>query len=213
MKHSKREKAEYLLREIGHVRDVFLVEAMADQGSSQRRPRRIGRVLALAACLLLAVTVSMSGVLRRYLLPHGNGGGEGKPTDVLTLDSLLLQTRSEGAFGECSYDALDFFGGRGYVVWQYGEEETLCYSRPLQANELQTLVDEIDRGEQVGEAVPALDCRVWILLGNGEVLSPYLANTDGNRAAATLADYEAELIPSEEFVSSLSEILNTERMD
>ena len=67
---------------------------------------------------------------------------------------------------------------------------------------------EIPKGTPVGESPQALSYRVWIVMGDGSVVTPHLKPSDGNVGSAELFDYNAELIPSQAFNSQISEILN-----
>lgn len=207
MRYTKRQKAEYLFREMDGIRDSILAQSLAYRPS---RRARILPMLALAACLVFAFTVGVGRLLSLFDKAHAPSGDlNDAPAQTLSLDAMLTEQRYHANYTTCASEALiDYFSGDACVVWQYGDSDLLYVSRALSSRELNDLVSEIDRGTAVGTSSPKPNCRVWILLGNGEVLTPYLQNTNGNRSAAELTDYEAELIPTEEFVSSLSEILN-----
>ena len=91
---------------------------------------------------------------------------------------------------------------------QYEGDETLLRSRNLTKNEVSRIHNLLGKGESVGASSPDLLCRVWLVCGDGIVLSPYLKNTDGNKGHAVLFDYEAEILPSSDLISCISDILN-----
>ena len=81
-------------------------------------------------------------------------------------------------------------------------------SRALTKDEVDQIYRSIGKGTKVGDTSPSPDCHVWVLCGNGEVLSPYLLASAGNVGNAELFDYNAELIPSEQLISCIADILN-----
>jgi hypothetical protein len=209
MKEQNKPKIAYLFRELGEVDDALLQEAIT------YRPQRVAfpRVWMVAACLAMSFLLSFGAVM---IALHTNGwdGPQEQPpfedaSRLLSLDQLLLEQADSGSYTVLqSVNEADFFGGCGYVVWQYADSTELCVSRALSETELSRLTHSVGDGTSVGEQSPTLSCRVWLILGNGEVISPYLKESAGNRGYAELFDYDAELIPSEEFISCVSDILS-----
>ena len=215
MKHTQDEKLAYLADEIGRVEDRFLAETM-----SYRSARTLSWKLPTAiAASILALVVSGSlifGSLRpntsdtpTQAPPTSDIGNAPTPPPV-TLDGIL----SEGAktpFGIIqSADAIHYFEGV-YLVWQTADSDTLYRSRDLTDSETKRLFSLIDKGAHVGSESPSQVCRVWLLRGDGTVLTPYLPNTAGNMGSSVLFDYEAELHPSKELISCISDILNIQK--
>ena len=210
MKAQNKPKIAYLFRELGEVDDALLQEAIS------YRPQRasIPRVLMVAACLAMSFLLCFGAVMIALRVNNGRNDNTDPPTeDVIgsaaTLDQLLLAQADVAHYTTLQTpDEADFFGGRGYVVWQYADSDELCVSRALTDAELSRLTRTVGSGTAVGEQSPTLSCRVWVILGNGEVLSPYLKESAGNRGYAELFDYDAELMPSKEFISCVSDILS-----
>ena len=208
MKAQNKAKIAYLFREIGEVDDALVQEALV------YRPKRtaIPRVLMVAACLAMSFLLCFGLVVISMRVK--DSGGQMKPSTeeapvADSLDQLLLSQADSGSYTTLqSVKEADFFGGCGYVVWQYADSTELCVSRALTDAELNRLTREVGRGTSVGEQSPSLTCRVWLILGNGEVISPYLKESAGNRGYAELFDYDAELLPNDEFISCVSDILS-----
>lgn len=221
---SKRKKAEQLFLAIGEMDDALLQEALCYR--PRRKSTAFSRVIMLAATLSACVAVLVAGVIvamratdRDILKPPtvtdptvnvpNNNVEELQPT--LALDSLLTD-RIYNSAGSTSFsiatspDELPFFSGNAHIIW---EKDGVYYvSRALTKREITALTGEIGKGERVGAESPTLSCRIWILLPDGTVLSPYLEPSSGNTALDTLFDYQAELIPSDALISYIAGILN-----
>ncbi|MBQ7336741.1 MAG: hypothetical protein IJW92_09755 [Clostridia bacterium] len=210
MKHSKQEKIAYLFDEIGGVDDRLLQEAMHSRAQS-KAPLR---VLLAAACLMMATVLVIGTVLVASMwnkfLPD-NLGNPDNSESLQTLDALLTDCRTNGSgYSKLSaVEEIDYFGD-AYLVWQYEDDEAYYQSRALTDTEVEQLISLIDKGTPVGEGTTETACRVWLITGNkrGDVLAPYLPNTPGNVGAATLFDYETEILPSSALISCISDILN-----
>ncbi len=102
---------------------------------------------------------------------------------------------------------VEYFGN-AYLLWQTAGDEALYRSRDLKPSEVQRIIELIGKGRPVtNEATETTLSRVYLVVGNGEVLTPYLPTTPGNIGTSTLFDYNAELIPSSSLISFLSDIL------
>ena len=220
MKNTDRlKKAEYLFSEMGGIDERMLQEAMTYRNRASIAPKLIliAACLALVSALCLGSVVVASRAIKGILplidrvqseLPDASrpsGDATGTPG---TLDEMLVLSRDTARYTTVDMESLDFYDGAARIIWQYGDEDKVCVSRALTAYELSNLRREVQKGESVGESSPALTCRVWISLGDGTVVSPYLKLTDGNVGVAELFDYDAELIPTEAFNSQISDILN-----
>lgn len=206
MRYRNPEKTKRLFRAIGEIDDWLVHEAEV------WRPQRSAfpRMLMIAACLTLALSLSVGAFLisMRNLKQDTENAPNESDAILSSLDTVLLEHRDTATYTTLSSaDKLDFFSGAPCVVWRYADSQSLCVSRKLTAGELQKLTTEIDRGTSVGVASPSLTCQVWILPGDGTVISPYLKSSSGN-VGTELFDYNAELIPTERFNSCISEILN-----
>lgn len=207
MKYSKQEKIEYLFDEIGRINDSLVQEAMV----YRREPKKLPiKAISVAATLLVACLVLFrvgSGLLPKVSKDDTAVNESGR---IASLESLLtehtdtLDCRLLSAQGE-----LNFFDSNAYLVWQESNGNRLYVSRPLKADELEKLKTMATQGTLVGNTSPALDCRVWILCGDGSVFSPYLRSSAGNIGMGELFDYNAEIIPSSNFTAYVSDILQT----
>ena len=205
MKYTKQEKAARLFRAIGEIDDVLVQEAQ-----TYRPQRRTGaaRMILLAAALSFSVLLMFSTILISMRSDRDKATGD-TDESIPKLDQIFLSQRNDANYTTLSSEEeLPFFDGETYLVWQYADSDELCISRALTRSEITTLNQSMGKGDRVGETSPELSCRVWMLCCDGKVLSPYLEVSAGNVGSAQLFDYEAELIPSEDFTSCISGILN-----
>ena len=206
MKRTNAEKTKYLFRAIGEIDDRLVQEA------AFYRPHRsaLSRVMLIAACLSLSLVLSVGAFLltnRRDFVKDESTPPTSETPAVANLDLLLLDCRDSMRYTTVSSaDEIDLFGGEVRVVWQYADSDTLCVSRALSDRESATLTAHLGSGTNVGEDSPTLACKVWIALGDGTVVSPYLRSSAGNTDMA-LFDYNAEILPTQGFISCISEIL------
>ena len=213
MTHTKEEQLAYLANEIGLVDDRFLMETIAYR-SIKAPAWKIPTAIA-ASVLALAVSASvLFGTLRPTTGSQTESSGTppqiNEPLPPVTLDSVLAEG-TKAPFGTIqSADAINYFGGV-YLVWQTSESDVLYRSRELTNAETARLISLIDTGTRAGNSSPSNLCRVWILCGDGSVLTPYLPTTAGNVGASALFDYEAELIPSDALISCISDILKDQK--
>ena len=206
MNQKKIKKAAFLLDEIGYVSDVYLEEAL----SFKKRKFQPRPWIAAVACILAVVLVG-GGLLNSPLMENILGGldKEESPeaSTPATLDSFLSDNRGVLSYTAISANEVNYFGST-YLILQYDGDETLYRSRNLTSREVERINKLLGEGDAVGADSPDLLCRVWLVCEDGTVLSPYLKNTDGNRGHAVLFDYEAEILPSSDLISCISDILN-----
>lgn len=204
--NNKRRKAAFLLDEVGNVSDVYLQEAL-----SYKKERFYARPWVAAVACILAVVLVGGGLLNSPLMDNIFGAFDKAENPEIeapaTLDSFLSANRGALNCTAVSENELDYFGST-YLVLQYEGDEMLYRSRNLTSREVDRILGMVGQGASVGEASPALLCRVWLVCEDGTVLSPYLKNTDGNKGLAVLFDYEAEILPSSSLISCISDILN-----
>ena len=206
MNRNKMKKATFLLDEIGNVSDVYLQEALA-----YKKERFTTRPWIAAVACILAVVLIGGGLLTSPLLDNlfnvfdKADAPEAAPST--TLDGFLSEHRETLQCTATSTDELEYFGST-YLVLQYKGDETLWRSRDLTQVEVNRIHRLIGQGQAVGTSSPDLYCRIWLVCEDGTVLSPYLKNTEGNKGHAVLFDYEAEILPSSDLISCISDILN-----
>ncbi len=215
MNRKKLEKTAYLFSAIGEIDDVLVAEAQLYQVQVKSRSPRW---LLIAATLMLALALTLSTVLVAMI---GNGKDSLPPDEIdpeqsedgvtafSDLDQLLLDRRDSASYTQLSSaDSIPFLEKESYLVWQYADSDAYCISRALTDGEVEELIKGVQRSKQVGEESPALSCRVWVVSKDGTVFTPYLIPSAGNLEYAALFDYNAELIPSKELLSCISQILN-----
>ena len=205
MNHNKMKKAAFLLDEIGNVSDVYLQEALSYRKKSiSQRPW-----VAAVACILVVVLVG-GGLLYSPILDAFKMFDKVETPEAeepATLDGYLTEYRSALNCTALQKDEVNYFGST-YLILQYKGDETLWRSRNLTAREVERINGLLGKGDSVGTQSPELLCRVWLVTEDGTVLSPYLKKTDGNKGHAVLFDYEAEILPSSDLISCISDILN-----
>ena len=211
-KQNKLQKAEYMLCELSGVEDRYLAQALAF-----RKPQKANlfrRAALLAACLTLSFVLcisvlllngrkdeSMSGDLAQNSSEIGEQSGAWKLDTVLQDSEGMSATRIDA-------DAFDFFSGECRVVWQYEGEAHFYMSRPLLENEVDQLRNAAQKASQKPSATSGEpSVRIWVVEADGTVWTPYLKYTDGNRSAATFFDYHAEIVPSDDWVSCVSDLI------
>ena len=206
MNHNKMKKAAFLLDEIGNVSDVYLQEAL-----SYKKERWSARPWITAIACILAVVLVGGGLLNSPLFDNIFGAFDKAETPEAstpaTLDSFLSDNRGALNCTALAADEVNYFGST-YLILQYEGDETLYRSRNLTSREVERVNKMLGKGDSVGASSPDLLCRVWLVCEDGTVLSPYLKNTDGNKGHAVLFDYEAEILPSSDLISCISDILN-----
>ena len=211
MNHNKMKKAAFLLDEVGNVSDVYLQEAL-----SYKKERFYTRPWVAAVACILVVALVGGGLLNSPLMDNIFGGFDKAESPeqeqpnaqiTATLDSFLSANRETLSCTAISADEVSYFGST-YLILQYEGDQTLYRSRDLTAREVERINKLLGKGDAVGTDSPTLLCRVWLVCEDGTVLSPYLKNTDGNKGHAVLFDYEAEILPSSDLISCISDILN-----
>ncbi len=216
--NEKRRKAEMLLESIGEIDDCMLEEALA----YRKRPQVSIKLVALAASFaLIFMLVAGNAFIKRItdMMAEGNTPGmsdtpndddEAAPSDLdatLTLDSIFEALSSGGRYKYTTDpDTLPYHDGKVYIVWKYSGEERYYISDPLENNEFDTIKVALGSGKETGSASPTLNASVWVLLGDGRVISPYLKASNGN-ISAEIFDYEVEIIPGEDLVKKIQSIL------
>lgn len=209
MKERNAKKIEYLFDEIGGISDVLINEAAVYREAHKKRHFGTLKVLAVAACLVLCFALTAHTLVS---LLDGWQVEKDDQTNVfeeeVMLDRLLTDYPDRISYTTLSsVGELDLFGDAAYIVWQEEGSDLLCVSRELTGSELENLRARISQGRPANESTERPACRVWIVCGDGSVISPYLKPTDGNVSVGSLFDYEPELVPSSSFTSYVSDIL------
>ena len=124
------------------------------------------------------------------------------------LNQLLLACTESDSFTQNTVEEIDFFDGTIRLTVQDRKTGALYVSRPLTSNEQASLSRDLLAPKERATQEASNEYLVWVTLGNGDVLSPYLAHSAGNVGAATLFDYEAEYVPTQEFNDLLGALLS-----
>ncbi len=206
--------AEYLLDEIGGIDDALLHDALA-----VNHRRRMPKIFVIAAILVLTAALVIGAMAAAIAVPIGaiilgeifsNAQSPEAPSDseidtTRGLDRLLFSADS-AEYTTVSKQNVPINDGYAYLVWQTEDGDLFNVTKPLTARELLSLEKTLGQGERVGNSSPKLQCRVWLVLPDGRVKSPYLEDTSGN-TGVDIFDYDAEIYPTEEFISGVSDIL------
>ena len=199
---SRREKAEYLLCEIGEIDDKLLAEA-----SSYRPVRRQNFRYGLIAAVLAFAFVMV--VIRPVVGIYSDLSGENEvandlPDRFVELDSIL-SAETDYITNSFALNRLSHTGAPR-LVWENKEsgEVSVCY---LTVDELSQIRENMGKGSAVEENATSLTCNVWVVDEYGKVTTPYLKASAGNEGC-DLFDYDPEIIPSEELIQCISDILS-----
>ncbi len=204
MKHTKEEKVAYLFDEIGGVSDILLTEAMAYR---PRKRQRMPKYLAVAASLAVCCILLAQMLLPTFKENSNQSGGAPNAEAPISLDALFGEyATAEDYTLLSSREELEFFDHKAYLVWQEEGSDTLCVSRPLTRAELLRLTEAAGQGSAVDPEEASPRYRVWILCGDGTVITPYLQSSAGTVGYGDLFDYDPELIPSQSFTSLVSDL-------
>lgn len=208
MKNEKLKKADLILDAIGEIDDEYLAAAL-----SYKRKRGVGsRLLIIAATLAMSLTLIVGAVIGARLVSKNDMEAEAPNAENVAdgdrLSSVMLSLANKESFTHVESETeLPYTDGNAYIVWQYEGESGYYLSEALSYREIDYLKSQIGRGEDVGGKSPTLECKMWILLGDGRVVSPYLKVTLGNISNAVF-DYEAEITPEDGLVEKIAAILS-----
>ncbi len=188
---TKKDSAEILYRAIGDIDDMFIHEAMAYK-KKKKTIFGMSRASVVLTALVLVVAVSIS--MRLFSMTDG---APNAPTDSDTpnMSQTLTEMLSDasGRYYE-SKDEIDLFDKQIKFIYFDGEG----YKTIKVYASTSSLKDNFSLDEK--EDIPKTAERVWLSLGNGMILSPYLKFSDGNIGYNTLFEYDPEGVPSDTFM-------------
>lgn len=202
---NKNDKMNMLFSQIGEIDDSLLDEAI-NYKAAHRKSFNFGM---LAACLALVFAIAVTfPMFNRMKNAVGNKDAE-VAEDIAesyhSLDSLLMDSYGGKYQKLNSFESLSYTDSAS-LVWQYLDSGEI-YVKKLNGSQLEEVTENIGKGDQVGEDSPEISCKMWVLDGEGNVISPYLKGGAGN-IDCTVFDYEVEIIPDESFVECISDILH-----
>lgn len=213
---SEQHAAHILFDAIGRVDDRFIAEA-ATPYAPPRKTLLFRRVALLAAVLTLLLSITLGLFIGNRLFSFSykasnaeDGCASGDThTSASSLAATLEQVKEETR-DLCTDPAdLDLMSDTPMIVWQYADE-SVYRVKAITAEECNTLTQAWQSGFSfVTESAQEGDeAALWLVLGNGEVISPCLLPQSGRTEYGTLFAYEPEIEPSSAFTDALYEILS-----
>lgn len=213
MKQQPDRRAQNLLDAMGGIDDRFLVEAIEAIAAQRkrRRPKRLPRILAVAAALALVVGIGLAGgrLLHGILFPNREPTPDGSSDAPADFSALLLACTGSDAFREQSAALpLAADGNVRIVVGERGGEN-LWVSRALTDTERTAVRREMESAKRQSAYETAGTDRylVWVADGDGAVWSPALTYSGGNVTYGTVYDYDPERLPGTAFQNLLSGLI------
>lgn len=194
---AKRNKAEYLFSELSGISDVYINEAMSvrKRRSRFRSPKFLGIAASVAAALVLIILVPTFFLL----------------SDSLKSSGTSFQLSISGVSGETVAEASDieFFDGEVKLIISEGEgfrTALLPGASPERIIKLMSSgnLGQLQKSEDGQTEIP----KVWLSLGDGRVISPYLEYSPGNIGAGVLFDYDPEGEPPKKLTEYISGLLS-----
>ncbi len=215
--NEKRIYAQRLFDGIGLIDDRFIAEAQ----SPYAPPRRGGifkRILISAVSLSLVLCVAVGifvigkmgqkGGADADIPNEGIENGEGSQSTSLSGRLLALRTGTDAL--RVKESELRLFESSPSVIWKYTDEEEYRVRRltSVEVEQLKLLYER-DAGSRVsdGETDSGID-GLWIAIGDGRIVSPYLEQTAGNIGYGELFDYAPEYEPSAECSEYLCDVIS-----
>lgn len=209
MKRDRKRQANHLLDEIGQIDDRYLVEAMNWRASGTAPRKKPIRMLLAAASLTLVLVLAFSATVSMFNRRKADGDAPPEGIEPPTLSDLLQNCTESGNFTPISADGPDFFDGEVRVAVKNVSTGELFVSRALTEDEQTGLEQEFKRkGTPVSpDADTADEFRVWVMLGDGSVVTPCLTRSAGNIGIADFFDYGIEREPTQIFMNLLSDLV------
>ena len=224
---TEREKiflSERLFDEIGLIDDRFIYEA----STPYRRKRKfgaMGRVLVIAAALSLTLCIIAGTLLTGTLFLIGDlaskdaedGDSMAPPSeeiqdsnDAFASLSSRLEAIPVGTYSTAAKDDVELFDSKPKVVWEVSGEDECCVLE-ISDSQANALIKEMRSGGEKTSGSSNSNresVRIWIVLGNGQVVTPHLELTAGNVGYGELFDYVQEYEPSENFSDLLIDTIS-----
>ena len=199
-----------LYQEIGGVDEQYLQQAALYRA---KRKKPVWRAVLIAAALglvasLVIGTLAMSLGITLIGWLSGTDPDPEQPVQPEVLSSLaqmedsliLKQTLLQGSRAE----ELDLFGGSYTLIWRENGSDTY-YSVSLSKRDMSHMLYLMQQERtEFGTDSEQPSMQIWICMGDGLVLSPYLKNSAGNTGHGEVFDYDPELELSDELVEWIS---------
>ena len=218
---NRKDKVSFLMDEIGNVDEKYLEEALSYSGESRKetKKRKLFRlppaaiISVSAACLTIAFAVLLGLVLVRLpIFRSATSQGSEDPSAVLPaetgdrLSRVLTETKT--AERTDAVETEDFFG-EPRLVWQTAEGSYgVLRLSSSQSTTLKRLMAESEKDpvRVAPEETQDGRCQVWLLNGDGTVVTPYLPLSEGNVCCASLFNYDPEILPDPSLADYVSRL-------
>lgn len=217
----RQRRAEYLFSEMNGIDEVLLQQAILPYASARAvRMARMRRVVLLAAALTLVAAILIGTVAVAYLRDKEEESGREQSGVESTvwedaaqqnpdrLGDVLLRAESNTSVERLSAEEIDLFDGTVKIIWQAADEVDyhVCTLQSVTAQKrlIRTLQK---RGETVENGAKESQ-KVWISMGDGKVVSPYLAISEGNVGYGVLFDYEIEVMPDGALIETVEDLIS-----
>jgi hypothetical protein len=226
MKQDKQWNENDLYRAIGDIDDRFIAEAAEYRRAKTNIPAFYRRAIAVAAALLVVCTA-----LLRILPKHPPSGDSNDDGDTLPpLISLGYEWTATADYREntafltaignltstlpATTTAPSLYDGQTKIIWMDsgGAYYTLVLEEitAQQKKRMLSMLETISPAKAITAVEDSPPCSVWIALGDGTAVSPYLPYTAGTISYGVLADYAPEYLPAEDLMRLLCTLIEAE---
>ncbi|MBQ8140216.1 MAG: hypothetical protein IJ038_00785 [Clostridia bacterium] len=213
--NDRMKKAEYLFDELGLIDDAIVAQAAEyNKHSSVGVSRFRKTVIAAAAVMVFAMVFTgtlLIGFLRDRLAPRDEGSDDGVSAVYSeSLSDALYKAETSGIAEECTLESVDLFDGTARIIWRRegGEYYAISLAGAEKRARLTRAVEAAySNSESVSDGGSSDEVSVWISMGDGSVISPYLKKSDGNVGYGELFSYSPEIIPSSELTKLVDDIV------
>ena len=215
-----------LFRAIGDIDDRFITEAAEYRRAKPNLPAIYRRVIAVAAALLVVCAALLRIPQKNPPSGDSNTDGDTHPplinlgyewtatasyrenTAFLTAIGNLTSTLPATTTAPPLYD------GQAKIIWMDagGAYYTLVLEEitEQQKKRILSMLETTAPEKAITTSEDAPPCSVWIALGDGTAVSPYLPYTAGTISYGTLADYAPEYLPAEDLMRLLCALIEAE---
>lgn len=203
----KRTAAEHIFCSVGLIGNMLIAEAQEPYRA--RRPAKKRRRAALLLAAMITLSLMLSVFMGSFIIAQI--GNLSIPDPVRDdLHELLLKAESTGAAELYDGDEISLFDGEETLIWRSeGDEQyrVLGLGTALRGRSIKQLISK-HGGELTSSEAEKLGYEVWISLGDGTVVSPYLKSSDGNVGRGELFSYTPEVIPGTELENIIRDVIS-----
>ncbi len=205
----KEEQAAQLFEAMNGIRDDYLNGAILwRQRPVSRQKSGRGRNMMIAAAITVAVILTVF----RVVIPIWNGLYRPPASDpTIALTACIRSAVAGDAFTVCTEADIDFCDGSTRIVVQDTQTGILYRSRALTDEEQHRIAEDLntETTQRVSPDTEPDAYRIWILNGDGTVVSPCLSPSAGNIGVCELFDYESERVSTDTFRSVIQNLSQT----